>query len=95
MQAAKQATTLDPKNAYAFSTMGWAYEALQKDKEAYSAYARALEINPKLAPAQYAVGEGMCKRGDIGEAQDASRKLAHLDSALKDKLDKRIKQGCP
>jgi len=66
----------DANNADAFNYLGFANRQLDKMDEAFSAYGKALAINPNHKGANEYVGEAYLK---IGNLQKAESHLARLD----------------
>jgi len=69
--------TENPKNADAYSYMGYALRNMEKPKESGVAYKKALTINPKHLGALEYQGQLYLK---LGEVEKAKANLAKLDS---------------
>jgi tetratricopeptide (TPR) repeat protein len=70
--------------------MGAAFDRLGRDAEGVRAYREAIRVDPEFAPAHFAMGAAMLKKGDKIEALDQFKILKKLDSELADNLFNRI-----
>jgi hypothetical protein len=83
-------TKSEPKNAFAWYSLGNAYGGLKRYDEAIEAIRQALRIDPKLAQAWYNLGYAYALSGNRTAALDAVRELRRLDPAQADELFNQI-----
>jgi len=73
--------------ANAWTSLGVAYDELNRYNDAIKAYRRAIKIDPKNAVAWNNLGVAYSLSGDRAAAIDAVRELRRLDPTRADKLD--------
>ncbi|MDO6413298.1 sulfotransferase [Sphingomonas sp. BIUV-7] len=69
--------TAEPRHSAAWLERGYVLDGLRREADAATSYARALALDPSLAPAHGKLADGAAKRGDRGSAEShAARALA-------------------
>jgi Tfp pilus assembly protein PilF len=74
-----QALAAGPRNASAWLERGYVLDALREDAAARDSYARALAIDPNMAPALGKIADSAAKAGDVVTARALADRALALD----------------
>lgn len=74
VQYAEQSLALEPRNADALDTYGWALHHAQRDQEALEALLSALQLNPLIYCVHYHLGAVYAALGQLDKAQEHLQK---------------------
>jgi len=82
IQTAEQVLKVDADNAEAWRIIGYSHESMQEYTEAFDAYNKAIELNPKNALAYSSRGHAYYLTGDHAKAKADYLKALSIDSSL-------------
>jgi tetratricopeptide (TPR) repeat protein len=83
LESATQQKPTEPRPAFYLAE---AYLTLEQWRKAEAAYRRALELDPKSAPAHYGLGRALAKQGRFADARPALEQAGTLDAQYRDSL---------
>jgi len=93
IEKCRQAVMENPEDVEALNSLGIAYWAVERDKDAAEVFTRAVEIDPELAGAWYNLG-CVCKNaGREDRLEEIHLKLENLDKKLAKEFFKEVMKG--